>query len=348
MDTTIGNDLACPLPAAMAWVSRRLAPATVAGMRELRRQDIAAGNLVAVTVIDADEQATLRCADGQHLQLKAGKSFVAALAAPYAPLARCGELPDLPEQALALLSPEGLVGLASTSGPLAAPSAQLHIDGICVDLAGKPVNLDDHALEVPDGASRPELLIAVVGSARRAGITEVLRSVVRHLVDAGVDVGVARPTGQPNAALCHKLVRDGASRVFDVSDFGLNTEPQHALQAASAHLAPTRVGVVHLAGSLACAQVRKLLADTQGLDGIVLAAPNALSAQAGSHWLAQHGHTVIGTTGAILNAPLAAREAHALTRKLVLGADELIGEVLDQLMPASQPARLAPTILSVT
>lgn len=258
---------------------------------------------------------------GRGASLYPGDRLWVAIGRYDAPLAVSGTLPARWGEA-ALLSRAGIAGIPAQSARRAAEPTPLKLIGAAIDAEGQPVTLARLGLPHTD-AMRPLNTIAVISAVRGARSGALAASVVRGFHRMGLRSATAKPIGVLDAGERWSFIDAGASEALDLADVGSLSAAGRSgaeLCALSQRLlsrlgaSGVEAGVLRVAGGLAVPEVEALLSESAfraQIDGVVLAAADALSACEGARRLATIGLPLIAVSGALARSPLATREAQA-------------------------------------
>lgn len=310
-------------------LARHLDPAMIAGVET--QAEPGDGQWLLAEVAAGADAVSLELLSGRIGQLYPGDPLLVLGADYHAPLACSGSHPQCLGDAF-LLSPAGLAGLP---GPLPTPvlPPPLRLLGVVVDHQARPLRLAPPVLSAP--CPRPLTTVAVVSAARGARSSLVTDALVRGFTRMGLVTGVAKPLGMLDPRARWRSLDAGACLALDPADTGqLDTRSldDASLLARSERLlsclgaAGCVAGVLRVAGGLGVSEVRRLLAAQafrQQVDGVVLAAADALSAVEGLRWLQAQGLPVLALGGAVTRSPLAMREVAAQTDVPRVGNDDL-------------------------
>ncbi len=295
-----------------------------------------AGDLVLARVDVIGHHAGLQLVHGRRRQMFPGDEIVVAYGNRYACNQFEAVIPDT-------LGPCHLVaggGIASraTCWHDRIVRGPTHITpiGLLGDANGQVLNLRDFAL-----APRSELpaeappVFAVLGTAMDAGKTQTAAYLVRGLRAAGMKPGYAKVTGT-GAGGDTWLLRDaGAEPVVDFTDAGLPTtylcDPatiERTLSTLVGHLAVkgSDAIVIEIADGVFQRETAALLrssAFAASVDGIVVAARDAMGASAANHMLRDNPVPIVALSGLLSAAPLQCREATAMTGIDVFNREQL-------------------------
>lgn len=203
---------------------------------------------------------------------------------------------------------------------MGAPTA-LEPIGLLGDRDGRPANLRQHARSpIPFPPPRP-FTVAVVGTSMNAGKTDAIAHLVRGLSRDGRRVGVAKVTGTGAGKDIWLMTDAGGDPVLDFTAAGFPStylasaeEVRGIFALLTGHLAAAGVDaiVLEVADGVYQQESADLVASSRfrdGVDGVLLAAGDALGATAGVAWLRERDLPVLGVTGLLTASPLAIREA---------------------------------------
>lgn len=296
----------------------------------------AAGDLVLARIDRLGHHGNLQLVDGRRRRLFPGDYVVVAYGNRYACEQFEAHVPDT-------LGPCHLVaggGIASRAlswhDRIARGPTHMTPVGLLADEQGARLNLADFALEatLPRRNQRPDV-IAVMGTAMDAGKTETAAFLVRGLREAGRRVGYIKVTGT-GAGGDTWLLRDaGADRVLDFTDAGLPSTYLTPLETITGamemlvdHMGHDGMDVVVMEVADGVYQRETsglLLSETfaSTVDGIVLAARDAMGASAGVASLARQSRPVVALSGLLSASPLQRREAFDATGIDSLNREEL-------------------------
>ena len=282
------------------------------------------GDLVLARVDALGHHANLQLPDGRRRRLFPGDTIVVAYGNRYACEQFEAEIPTG-------LGPCHLVaggGIASRAlswhDRISRGPTRITPLGLLGDEAARVINLQDFAI-APQATTRPKpSVIAVLGTAMDSGKTQTATFLVRGLRAAGYCVGYAKVTGT-GAGGDNWLLHDaGADRVLDFTDAGMVStyladierieDAMHSLvQDMAGH--GMDIVVMEVADGIYQRENRQLIAReafARTVDGIVLAARDAMGANAGVRELQDATETpVVALSGVLTASPLQRREAEA-------------------------------------
>jgi hypothetical protein len=229
-----------------------------------------------------------------------------------------------------------LVAAGGVAGRTTVRHSQIHDPtritplGLIGDSDGRVVNLRQWALTPPRRAVARPPTIAILGTSVNAGMTSAAAAIVKGVSNAGLRVGTAKVTGTGAGDDVWMMSDAGADVTLDFTHAGLASTyragPHKVVEVFSLltrHLADRGIDLVlvKLTDGLAQAETVALICCEPfeaGVDGLVLAAHDALGAAAGVGLLQGLDLPVLAVTGAVSESPLSAREARSLTALPVL------------------------------
>ncbi len=212
--------------------------------------------------------------------------------------------------------------------------------GLVADATGQRLNLKRYALPaaLPTCAplSHKPYCMAVVGTSMNAGKTTTIAGLVKGMSRNGFTVAVGKVTGTGAGGDRWAYVDAGASEVLDFTDFGFASTykvPRETLKA----LLPAMVKrlaqkqpdviVLELADGLYFSETSELVESgvfTDHVDDVVVAASDAMGADAGVRWLADRSITPVALAGRMTSSPLAVREAAKAVPIPIVPLDDLV------------------------
>lgn len=293
------------------------------------------GDLVLARIDCLGHHGNLQLVDGRRRRLFIGDLVIAAYANRYACEQFEAEVPGS-------LAPCHLVaggGIASRAlswhDRIAKGPTTIQPLGLIGDDRGHRLNLADFALAAVPSATTAPTVFAVLGTAMDAGKTETAAHLLRGLKSAGRRTGYIKVTGT-GAGGDTWLLRDaGADTVLDFTDAGLPSTYQmpvarieKTMETLINHMAADGVDavVMEVADGVyqqETAQLIRTATFARMVDGIVLAARDAMGASAGLTALTAQQRPIIALSGLLSASPLQRREAKAATGVDTLNREEL-------------------------
>ena len=208
--------------------------------------------------------------------------------------------------------------------------------GLLADAWGRVLNLRRFARRPGVSSARRPLTVAVLGTSMNSGKTTTAAAFVRGLTMQGHRVGVVKVTGTGAGCDRWAYVDAGAAQVMDFTDFGYAStyrvplgETTRILTAGIDDLTHSGcdVVVVEVADGLFFSETAQLVSSAQFralIDGIVLAAGDAMGALAGRTWLQEKRLKPWAIAGCLTSSPLAVREVCDVLPEPVVSLDELM------------------------
>lgn len=292
------------------------------------------GNLVLARIDRLGQHKKLELTTGRRATLHVGDEIVVAYANRYAPDQYESHVP-LDLRRTQLVASGGIAsGVLSRSRDVrtATDIAPVALIG---DERGIPLNLNDFALSPSPPAEQRPATVAVVGSSMNSGKTTTIHRMVVGLARAGHRPGVTKVTGTGSGGDYWVMGDAGAHEVLDFTDAGLASTyhedmavVERTMVQLTDHLVEAGCGSILMeVADGALQQETSRLIDTSAfqerVDGVVFAAPDALSAIGGVRHLRAIGLPVLAVAGRLTRSPLATREAQAALDVPILTLDEL-------------------------
>lgn len=313
------------------------------------------GELFVGEVIRLGKHTSYESREGVTLGLFPGDSLVGVFGHRYATDQYEGLVPTEPVAECDLLSVGGVCGqVVSQHTSMKAPT-RLRVVGAVAGAGGETLRLQRFGLPsagVHLAGGRAQIVL-VVGASMNSGKTTTAGTLVRALRRAGHGVAAAKLTGTACGRDTRHLASCGADPVLDFSDAGFPSTSllerddlwriYHTLLSHLLATGPAYV-VLEVADGIFQRETRLLLEDAHfraGLDHVLFAANDSLSAESGARRLRAYGLPLRAVSGMVTCSPLATRETQAVTGLPCLGIEELLaGGALDALdaAPAGRPA----------
>ena len=303
-----------------------------------------AGQLVLARVDRIRQHSRIERVDGRRAHLFRGDEIVLAYGNRYASDQFEGLVPpDLGP--CHMVAAGGLAARMEVRNRRVKSATEITPLGLVGDASGNPLSLRSYKLAgtLPT-PSRP-LTIAVVGSAMNAGKTTSAAHLIRGLRQSGARVGYAKVTGTGAGGDFWKMVDAGADHVVDFTDAGYISTykvPQPKLEALLRQLVGhledvgAEVIVLEIADGVFQQETAGLMRSSVGrqlIDMYLMAATDALSAEAGVRWIEREGLPLLALCGTVNSSPLAVREVEAQVQVPVLNLSDLRNEeVLSRLL----------------
>ena len=304
-----------------------------------------AGDVVLARVDSIGQHERLQITSGRRAQLYLGDEVVLCYGHRYATNQWEAVVPPT-------LEPCDLVAAGGVAGKVLSRHAgsrrptRLTPVGLLANDDGVPVNLRAHALPSPDQLPRQLApIVAVVGTSMDCGKTTTASSLIRGLSLAGRRVVGIKITGTGACGDYWEMADAGAAWVGDFVDAGFVSTyriPHECLQSILRALigqamtfAPDVI-VAEIADGIAQVETAALVSSDlfrHAVGSVVLAATDALGAQAASRWLLEQRLPLRAVSGIASASTLSALETHTLTGLPVLGIADLASPGAQEWVP---------------
>ena len=320
--TTITSNIQPVLSAAYwTFTTRRVDRTDVAGM-STSFAAARSGDLVLCEITQLGQHRRLQLDAKRYKTSYVGDLFVACVGDRYAPDQFQGRA-EISDQGCHLLAGGGVVGTVEDAHErMAAPTAVRPL-GLLVDGDGHIINISRYRLPactIPADVT----VLGVFGASMNAGKTTAAVSLAYGLSRAGYTVAGAKVTGTGSFG-DFLAYEDTGVATYDFTDAGLASTyrmPLGRIEQAfdtvvgQAAADGAQIVVVEIADGVFQAETAAILkASTikDRLDGLLFAAPDALSAVGGIAVLQRYGLRPFAVSGMVTRSPLAVREAMAET-----------------------------------
>lgn len=323
-----------------AFTTRVVPPAEMAGLTSMDRTP-RIGDLAAAEVLELGRNLKIETRAGVMLDIFPGDVIVGSFGARYATDQFEGYVPAGPVEEFDLLSVGGVCGeIASQHAALKSPTRLRGLGFVC-DREGEPINQRDFGLGAVErvGGSGAETIL-VVGSSMNSGKTTTAGTIARALTREGRRVAAAKVTGTAAGKDARFFEACGASPVLDFTDagypstytLGLNdlVGIQHTLISHLLVSEPDYV-VLEIADGIFQRETRMMLDSDKvigGVDHVIFAAGDSLSAESGVRSLKERGLPLRGISGVVTLSLLASREAEEATGIPCLSTEEIMDGAL--------------------
>ncbi len=302
-----------------SYATRRIALGDAAGLFSfgVRPQT---GDLVLARIDRIGHHRRIESPEGRRGQLYVGDEVLLCFGARYASDQFEAVVPKRLEPCH-MVAAGGIAALCVNRHDSTRPATQITPIGLVADTEGRVLNLKDSALSGPRPLSGRPYTMTVVGTSMNAGKTTTIAGMVRGLTSNGLKVAVGKVTGTGAGGDRWAYVDAGASEVLDFTDFGYastykvpSDELTALLSAMMSSLAEDRPDVIilELADGLFFSETADLVetpAFAEMVDDVVVAASDAMGAEAGVRRLAANEMVPIALAGRMTSSPLAVREA---------------------------------------
>ncbi len=330
-----------------SYATRRIALGDAAGLFSfgVRPQT---GDLVLARIDRIGHHRRIESPEGRRGQLYVGDEVLLCFGARYASDQFEAVVPKRLEPCH-MVAAGGIAALCVNRHDSTRPATQITPIGLVADTEGRVLNLKDYALSGARPLSGRPYTMTVVGTSMNAGKTTTIAGMVRGLTSNGLKVAVGKVTGTGAGGDRWAYVDAGASEVLDFTDFGYastykvpSDELTALLSAMMSSLAEDRPDVIilELADGLFFSETADLVetpAFAEMVDDVVVAASDAMGAEASVRRLAANEMTPIALAGRMTSSPLAVREAARVLDTPIVS----LGDLTDGIwMP---PGLAAPT-----
>ena len=336
-----------PVPPTVKWAftTRRVARDDVISL-DANVQYATSGDLALCRILEINQHKKIQLASQRYSLSYPGDLLVVCVGDRYAPDQFEGYAEVDPEGA-DLLASGGVIGsMRAAHGRMSKPTRVKPL-GLLKDSAGEVINVARYGLppmQIPEQVT----VLGVVGASMNAGKTTAAVSLAHGLSRAGYRVAGVKVTGT-GAFGDFNAFEDAGVPALDFTDAGMASTyrmPNRRIEQGFETLVGTaasrgaEVVVVEVADGVFQKETASLLAGSalsDRLDGILFAAPDALSVVGGVEVLQRYGHRPFAISGMVTCSPLAGQEALEATgiplvsRKQLCcpdGAAKLVGPLL--------------------
>ena len=292
------------------------------------------GDLVLARIDRIGHHRRIESPEGRRGQLYVGDEVLLCYGARYASDQFEAEVPKRLEPCH-MVAAGGIAALCVNRHGATKPATQITPIGLVADAQGRVLNLKNYALAGARPLSVRPYTMTVVGTSMNAGKTTTIAGMVRGLSGNGLKVAVGKVTGTGAGGDRWAYVDAGASEVLDFTDFGYAStyrvpadELTALLPAMVRTLAEDRPDVIilELADGLFFSETAELVetpAFAELVDDVVVAASDAMGAEAGVRRLAAIQMTPVALAGRMTSSPLAVREAARVLETPIVSLDDL-------------------------
>jgi len=256
---------------------------------------------------------------------------------------------------LDLVAGGGVAGRIDAAHDFMDKPTRLRPLGVLIGRRGQAMNIDDYALQ-PLPNNNNVTVIGVFGASMNSGKTTAASSLAHGLRNAGHTVAGVKATGT-GAFGDFNAFEDGGTPALDFTDAGMATTFRMSLEriengfdtlVATAAKRGADVIVVEIADGVFQQETRKILKSSRirdRLDGILFAAPDALSAYGGVMYLETLNLSPFALSGVLSCSPLAKAEAAQVTGLPILTKEELwSSEVINTFVAPVMRRPQAPSV----
>ncbi len=323
-----------------AYATRRIALDGAASL--LADRPPCAGDLVLARVEAIGQHTALELPSGRRAQLYPGDEILVCYGNRYAP----DQFEALVPEDLGpchLVAAGGIASRCLSSHRRMKPPTAITPIGLVGDRHGAPLNLRSFAAPAQEPPAVRPHVTAVVGSSMNAGKTTTVASLIHGMRATGLRVGAAKVTGTGAGGDVWAMLDAGAACVLDFTDAGHPStfrlpaaEIEATMVALVAELSrmPVDAILIEVADGLFFEETATLVESKRfraTVDALVFAAADAMSAYAGSEWLARRGLPLAALSGLFTASPLAVREVDSLVGLPIVDREVLrAGEWLPQ------------------
>ncbi len=314
-----------------AFTTRRVERSDVRGV-SANMAHAKAGDLILCEIAELGHHKKIQLAERRISESYPGDYVVLCLGDRYAPdqfLASAVIDDDL----IDLVAGGGVAGRVDAAHVFMEDPTRLKPLGLLTGTRGQVLNVADYALPALPANDRVTV-IGVFGASMNSGKTTAASSLAHGLMRAGYAVAGVKATGT-GAFGDFNSFEDGGAPALDFTDVGMATTfrmPLERIEAgfdtlvATAAARGAEVVVVEIADGVFQQETRAILDSSSirdRLDGILFAAPDALSALGGVMVLEQKGLTPFAISGMVSCSPLATAEAAEVTGLPILSREDL-------------------------
>lgn len=315
-----------------AFTTRRVQRSDVRGIRA-DLQHVMPGDLVLCEIIEIGQHKNIQLADRRNSASFPGDLVVLALGDRYAPDQFHGSACVITGQMAQVLAGGGVVGRVDAAHVFMDAPTTVRPIGVLTNGHGEAINVESYALPRLR-ADHSATVIGVFGASMNSGKTTAASGLAHGLKRAGFATAGIKATGT-GAFGDYNSFADAGVPVLDFTDVGMATTyrmPTARIEAGFETLIATAVDggaeviVVEIADGVFQQETRAILqagAIRDRMDGILFAAPDALSALGGVLVLEKHGLSPFAISGMVTCSPLARAEAEEVTGLPVLSREEL-------------------------
>ncbi|MEM9476939.1 MAG: DUF1611 domain-containing protein [Pseudomonadota bacterium] len=291
-----------------------------------------AGDLVLAEITEIGQHKNIQLADRRMSKSYPGDLVVLCLGDRYAPDQFMASA-VIHDDMIDLVAGGGVAGRVDVAHSLMRSPTRLKPIGLLTGARGQLLNVADYALPALPANDRVTV-IGVFGASMNSGKTTAATSLAHGLVRSGYAAAAVKATGT-GAFGDFNSFEDAGVPALDFTDAGMATTfrmPLERIEAgfdtlvATAAARGAEVVVVEIADGVFQQETRKLLQSPRirdRLDGILFAAPDALSALGGVTVLNRIGLAPFAISGMVSCSPLATTEAAEATGVPILSRQDL-------------------------
>lgn len=292
----------------------------------------AAGDLLLCEVTGIGQHKKVQLADRRTSQLFPGDLVVLCLGDRYAP-DQFHASARVDGETLDLVAGGGVAGRVDAAHAFMDEPTKLRPAGRLLGRDGAALNVARYALSALP-LDNTLTVIGVFGASMNSGKTTAAASLARGIARAGYAVVGVKATGT-GAFGDYNAFADAGVEVLDFTDVGMATTyrmPMERIERgfdtliATAAAGGADVAVVEFADGVFQQETRAILSGgpiRDRLDGLLFAAPDALSALGGAIVLERHGLRPFAISGMVSCSPLASAEAAEAVGLPILSREDL-------------------------
>lgn len=308
---------AVPWTAKWAFTTRRVTRADARGL-SLEFSDAKAGDLILCEIANVGQHRKIQLSNQRYSEFYPGDQVVLCVGSRYAPDQFQGDATIAGEHC-DLMAAGGVAGTVVRAHASMKPPTSLRPLGLVTDTNGEVINIARYAVaasDIPDSVT----VIAVVGASMNAGKTTAAVGLAHGLNRAGLRAAGAKATGT-GAFGDVNAMEDAGVPAIDFTDAGFASTYQVDHEAlincfetlvGTAASRGADVVVVEFADGIFQEETAALLTTSRirdRLDGVVFAAPDAVSSAGGVTWLRDNLFAPLAVSGKVTCSPIAEDEA---------------------------------------
>lgn len=290
------------------------------------------GDLILCEIVEIGQHTKIQLAERRVSTSYPGDLVVLCLGDRYAPDQFLSSA-VIDDDLIDLVAGGGVAGRVDAAHDFMDEPTRLKPIGLLTGPRGQVLNVADYALPVLP-ANDQVTVFGVFGASMNSGKTTAATSLAHGLVRSGYAAAGVKATGT-GAFGDFNSFEDGGAPALDFTDAGMATTfrmPLRRIEAGFDTLVGTAaargadVVVVEIADGVFQHETRDILNSSRirdRLDGILFAAPDALSALGGVTVLNQLGLAPFAISGMVSCSPLAAAEAAEVTGLPILSREDL-------------------------
>lgn len=324
------SPFACDI-AKWAFTTRRVDRSDIRGF-STQMEAAKAGDLILCEIAEIGHHKKIQLAERRASASYPGDFVVVCLGDRYAPDQFLASA-VIDDELIDLVAGGGVAGRVDAAHIRMEDPTRLKPIGLLTNADGRVINVADYAL--PSLPSNDQVtVIGVFGASMNSGKTTAASSLGHGLTRSGFAVAGIKATGT-GAFGDFNSFEDGGAPALDFTDVGMASTyrmPLEQIEAgfdtlvATAAARGAEIVVVEIADGVFQQETRAILQSSRirdRLDGILFAAPDALSALGGMTVLDHAGLSPFAISGMVSCSPLAAAEAAEATGRPILSREDL-------------------------